>query len=494
MNIGFFKDPLGVRLVLASLLIGSVLSIFSTGIQLVSSFNRQKQDATAIFEQIETVLADTLEQALWTFDFDQVNILLDGIAANEDITHVELISQTGHQWDRGTPSQSPVQQVFDLTYDQPGGRVQDLGKLRVELSLDAVFERVRQQFWVTLLTNLAKAYLAAVALLVVVNQMITRHLRNIADHVDETDISTDKKQLVLHRAKRKVADDLDHIVTAIRRFEARVVSDLGALKTEVVERRKSEEQAREALSVRSSFIGTMSHEVRTPLNAILGFLHLIEIDEAVPERQRHYARVATRASQQLLHQLNNVLEMSRLDSNAVMISTRPTDIRRLARQWQDTTSAAIHFHQKDIEVTLDVDPSLDEKYELDGARVTQIVTNLTDNAAKFTQSGNIRIAVRPTRPDETSDSCPDGGLVISVSDTGPGIDEAQRRRIFDRFTQLDAGLNRTHGGTGLGLAICLELSELMGATLSVSESARDGFSTEFLLTIGCPAGPEAQND
>jgi len=487
----FFTDPLGYRLVLASLLIGSVLSVFSTGTQLLTSFNRQKEEATAVFTQIETVLADTLEQALWTFDFDQVNILLDGIASNEDITHVELISQTGHRWERGAPSEAPVQRVYDLNYSRNGAVTQTLGKLRVELTLAAVINNLREQFWVILLTNLAKAYLAAVALLFVVHRMITRHLRTVAKHVDRTGDDSALQPLMLDRAKRPKPDDLDHIVSAIRQFERRVRADVDALKSEITERKKSEAQAREALSVRSSFIGTMSHEVRTPLNAILGFLHLIEIDEAVPERQRHYARVATRASQQLLNQLNNVLEMSRLDSNAVSISTRPTEIRRLGQQWQDTTHAAVHFHEKDIEVTLEMEPTLRDKYELDGARVTQIVTNLTDNAAKFTQSGEIRIAISETR--DPASGAPAGGLRISVSDTGPGINDAQRAMIFERFMQLDARLERTHGGSGLGLAICLELSQLMGAELTVVQPERDGFATEFLLVIHSAIAPEAQN-
>ncbi|WP_299292520.1 ATP-binding protein [uncultured Tateyamaria sp.] len=488
----FFTDPLGYRLVLASLLIGSVLSVFSTGIQLLTSFNRQKEEATAVFTQIETALAGTLEQALWTFDFDQVNILLDGIASNEDITHVELVSQTGHRWERGAPSEAPVQRVYPLSYSRNGQVTQELGKLRVELTLAAVINNLREQFWVILMTNLIKAYLAAVALLYVVHRMITRHLRTVARHVDNTGDDPALQPLVLDREKRRKPDDLDHIVSAIRQFERRVQNDVAALKSEITERRKSEAQAREALSVRSSFIGTMSHEVRTPLNAILGFLHLIEIDEAVPERQRHYARVATRASQQLLNQLNNVLEMSRLDSNAVSISTRPTDIRRLAQQWQDTTHAAIHFHEKDIEVVLELEPPLREKYELDGARVTQIVTNLTDNAAKFTQSGTILISIRETRDPDTNE--PLGGLQISVSDTGPGIDRAQCTQVFERFTQLDTRLERTHGGSGLGLAICLELSHLMGADLTVIQPERDGFTTEFLLVIHSADAPEAQNE
>jgi signal transduction histidine kinase len=258
---------------------------------------------------------------------------------------------------------------------------------------------------------------------------------------------------------------------------------MSSLRREITERKKSECEAREALSVRSSFIGVMSHEVRTPLNSILGLLHLIESSEDVPERQRHYANVATKAALQLLHQLSNVIDMSRLDSNAVTITVRPTDIRRLAEQWRETAAAAVHFHQKDIQVTLEIAGDLDREYCLDGARLTQIVTNLTDNAAKFTEQGEIHIGlcVLP-EPNGNSDTTT---LQISIADTGPGIGKPFVDRMFNRFTQADDGINRSHGGSGLGLAISHEMAGLMGANLAFSGSERDGFSTEFLIHVKC---------
>ncbi|WP_299282320.1 ATP-binding protein [uncultured Tateyamaria sp.] len=479
----YFRDQLGFRLVLASLLIGSLLSVFSTGIQLVASYNSQRAEATGVLDQIETTMSETLELALWTFDFDQVNIILDGIASNAAVTHLDLSSVTGHRWTRGVASETPLQRIYDLKHTPSTGQVQHLGTLRVELSLEAVVDRVWAQFWVTLLTNLVKAYVAAIALLYIVHRMISRHMHTIAEHVDGSSVATPSTELHLDRATRTKTDDLDRIVRAVTAYEGRVRKTLNTLQTEIAERVKSEQDAREALSVRSTFIGTMSHEVRTPLNSILGFLHLIETGKEVPERQRHYANVASRAARQLHNQLSNVLDMSRLDSNAVTISTRPTDIRRLAAQWQETTAAAVHFHQKDIDVTLDLEADLDAEYELDGARLTQIITNLTDNAAKFTTKGEIRIGVRraPKQPDNGIGTC----LEISVADTGPGIAEEDAARIFDRFSQIDEGLSRSHGGTGLGLAISLEMAQLMGAELRLASDERDGFACEFLLTLHC---------
>ncbi|MEO0400767.1 MAG: ATP-binding protein [Pseudomonadota bacterium] len=483
MKAFFIKDRLGFRLVLASLLIGSLLSIFSTGIQLVASYARQKDDATNVLDQIESAMSEPLELALWTFDFDQVNIILDGISSNESVTHLDLTSSTGHRWTRGEVVESPLQSVYELKHSVGGGALQPLGTLRVQLSLDSVINRVWAQFWVTLLTNLAKAYVAAIALLYLVYVMITRHLRTIARHVDGSAVAAADARLHLDRTTNATPNDLDRIVEAVTQYEGRVRGAMTSLRTEIAERIKSENDARDALSVRSSFIGVMSHEVRTPLNAILGFLHLIECEKSVPERQRHYAGVATKAARQLHHQLSNVLDMSRLDSNAVVISTRPTNIRRLANQWQETTAAAVHFHEKTIDVTLHVDPDLADEYVLDGARLTQIITNLTDNAAKFTQTGEICIellkgAHDPDTPDEVR-------LDISVSDTGPGIQKVNENKVFERFSQIEGGLKRNHGGAGLGLAISMELAQLMGADLTIDPCKKDGYATKFLLSLKC---------
>ncbi|WP_299149612.1 ATP-binding protein [uncultured Tateyamaria sp.] len=479
----YFRDQLGFRLVLASLLIGSLLSIFSTGIQLVASYESQKTDTTGVLDQIKSTMSETLELALWTFDFDQVDIILDGIASNAAVTHLELSSVTGHRWTRGTASETPLQRIYDLNHTSNNGVVQPLGTLRAELSLEAVIDRVWAQFWVTLLTNLVKAYVAAIALLYIVHRMISRHMHTIAEHVDSSSVAIPSTELHLDRAARAKTDDLDRIVRAVTAYEGRVRNTMTTLQAEIAERVKSEQDAREALSVRSTFIGTMSHEVRTPLNSILGFLHLIETGKEVPDRQRHYANVASRAARQLHNQLSNVLDMSRLDSNAVTISTRPTNIRRLAAQWQETTAAAVHFHQKKINVTLDLDPHLDTEYELDGARLTQIITNLTDNAAKFTTTGEIRIGVghAPKQPDNGIGTC----LEVSIADTGPGISQKDAARVFDRFSQIDEGMSRSHGGTGLGLAISLEMAQLMGAQLRLASDERDGFACKFLLTLHC---------
>ncbi len=474
---------LGPRLVIASLIVGSVLSVFSTGLQLAASYARQRSDATLVLGRIETTLADSLEQAVWTFNFAQVEIILDGVYSDPNIGYVVLTTQTGHEWVRGTPQTSGLNREYDLRHLVGPGRMETVGTLNVVLSLDAINQRVWAEFWTTLLTNLGKAYLAALALLFLVHRMIIRHLRQIVDHVaDNTPLNT-KAALNLKRNTSYHSDDLGKIVDAVTSFENRTRNHMGELVTEVNERTNAEQKAREALSVRSRFLATMSHEIRTPLNAIMGFLHLIESHDGVPERPTTYAQTANRAAHQLLSLLNNTLDMSRLESNAIEITRRPTEIRALAEQWHQSAVADITFREKNLEVVLDVADTLPQEAHIDGPHVSQVVQNLIDNAIKFTDRGKIRIALyeeAASAPGHTPD------FIIAVSDTGPGIKDEDRARIFERFVQADSGISRKHRGTGLGLSICVELAQLMDAELSLGTAERDGYSTTFLLRLKNP--------
>ncbi|MEO0744296.1 MAG: hypothetical protein AAFY49_03020, partial [Pseudomonadota bacterium] len=217
-------DRLGLRLVIASLIVGSVLSVVTTALQLSASYVRQRSDATQVLGRVEETLVSSLERAIWTFDFAQVNIILDGLSSDPNIAFVEVRTTTGESWQRGAlpsgPTQADVGQAYDVMHEFDDGRSETVGTLHVHVSLDAVRARVWAEFWTTFVTNLAKAYLAAGALLFLVNRMISRHLRRIAAYVDDTERAR-RAPLVLERGKTVAPDDLDRIVDAVARYEAR---------------------------------------------------------------------------------------------------------------------------------------------------------------------------------------------------------------------------------------------------------------------------------
>lgn len=257
-------------------------------------------------------------------------------------------------------------------------------------------------------------------------------------------------------------------------------NDVTELHEAKVNAEKSAAEAQKAFEIRKVFLANMSHEVRTPLNAIMGLFQLIQMSD-VPDRQKKQAQVGLEASHHLLAQLVNVLEMSRVEANAVVINPKAVTIRLLADQWHETALATNHRLGKSIDVQLEVGESVLSSYIIDAQRVTQIVNNLTDNALKFTEDGCVTIELKQAFSVEHAQR---GQLEISVSDTGCGIPASQRDDIFERFTQVDGAETRENGGSGLGLAISRELAELMGASLEAVLPDSDSlYTTTFNLCL-----------
>lgn len=478
----FFQNRLSLRLVVASLIISSVLSVFATGLQLYFSYASQKRDAVAGLQLVEETLADPLSRGLWEFNLEIVQAILEGVVASDFIKAVALDAPTGHAWHLGEPEPGQYQEIFPLIYTEPQGTAHQVGVLRFSLDFSTINQRIWSQLWTTLASNIAKAYLGALGLLLLFHLMIARHLRKIAHHIDTAAAAPAHHNLHLQRRSPEKPDELDKITGAFNDYEARILHHLAALETEVHERKQAENAAREALSIRTAFLTTVSHEIRTPLNAILGILHLIEIMQENPPKTRQHARTALAAGQNLLEMLTNTLEAARLEAKAVEIRPVRTDMRTLANHWLETTRAAVHRRGKGdcVNVTLHLHSNLAEHYLLDGARLSQVVGNLTDNAAKFTSHGEIAISIKQ-RGENTSDQ--PVSIAVSVRDTGIGIPQNTRKMIFERFSQVDHGLKRQHDGSGLGLAISSEIAELMGGSLDLLEHPTNGFATEFVFLI-----------
>lgn len=486
-------DRLSLRLVVASLFISSILTVFATAIQVYSSYERQRQDTLAIFDQVQLVIQRSLEQALWEFDFDQIETILDGLYSHQEIAFVSLVSSTGHQWQRGTPGQEPEQGVFALSPPKATaannhamrGDASALGSLTLHLSLDAVNKRVWAQFWTILISNVTKAYLGAMLLLVVVHRLIGRHLARIADHVSGARPRDAKSPLRLDRKPSETMDPLDHIVAAIGGYEARVAAYVDRLNQEIIEREAAQEAAAIASKARNQFLANMSRDIHMPMNSILGLFQLIKDGEEVPERHREQAQFGHDAAHKLADQLNNILDISRLDTNGITLHPEPCDLLELAQSWRNTALGKIKRRASGVQVLVDVDSTISGRYALDPQWLTRIIDNLTDNAVRHCEHGQISIRLRRVCQDERAEAdaagSHEGQLEIAVLDMGPSIRFEDRERIFERFTRIDDPSKRSLSGAGLGLALARGLASLMGATLKLEESEEPGFQNEFCL-------------
>lgn len=248
--------------------------------------------------------------------------------------------------------------------------------------------------------------------------------------------------------------------------------DLNAsLREEAEVRRQAEAEAQTARAATSRFLATMSHEIRTPLNAIIGMFQLIEAATDVPARQRRQAAKGVEAARRLHRDLSNVLDISRIDAGALRVHRGPTDLIPLAQGWSAALEGFVTRSGRAIACRVEMAPDLPDHAVLDAAALTQVVNNLMDNAVKFTEAGTISLRVWR---DGTR-------LGITVSDTGLGIADDRKASIFQRFYQVEGGIERRFSGTGLGLAICRDLVELMEGTIEVRDNFPRGAIFEVTL-------------
>jgi PAS domain S-box-containing protein len=312
--------------------------------------------------------------------------------------------------------------------------------------------------------------------------------KGVAEHYERRFVCKDRRTLWTIASASPIFDKDNNFlgsfamltdITERKRAEKELIKYRNHLEALVKERTSqlevAKEQAESASKAKSTFLANMSHELRTPLNSILGFSRLMKETPDVTAEQRRNLDIITLSGRHLLNLINNVLDISKIESGRMTLDVAPIDLYQLIQEMRSLLY--VNAEERGLSFIAEQTPELPRRIEIDGGKLRQILINLTGNAIKYTKQGGIvlRAMVASRNHEQVR-------LRFEVEDTGPGISEEERKRIFKPFVQL-RGQGAIQTGTGLGLAISRQYVELMGGHIDILSEKGKGSVFFFEMPV-----------
>ncbi|BAN49067.1 response regulator [Metapseudomonas resinovorans] len=494
--------------VLVAFILGTILSV----IQVASDYFNENASIDREIKALLEISHSPAARIAYNIDAELAQELVLGLLRSPAVIRAEIIDNNGAVL--SSVSRPRTESDFRIFSDYLFGERREfedplyivhapnetLGVLRLEVDTFAFGNHFLRRAMFTLLSGFVRSLLLSLILLVLFYSMLTKPLVELIRALSERDpraapeaklpcppgheqdeigvlvevINRQLASLSAEMQQRREADQrLNQYLAELENIVSARTAELKAANSRLSRYNQELEAARgtalEMAKARAAFLANMSHEIRTPLNGLLGMLDLA-IDGPLNNEQRRQLQIAHNSGSVLVELLNDILDLSKFEAGQLELEQIPFDLGTLL---EDTANLLSQNAGAEVELTCLIDPQLPALLVGDPTRVRQVASNLLSNALKFTRSGRVDLRAAPSP----------GGVLISVRDTGIGISAQALPKLFQPFSQGNAGITRQFGGTGLGLALTRHLCEAMQGQLDVKSQEGMGsvFSAELPL-------------
>ena len=468
----FFKRlglrPLALRLLGWVLLYSLILSLVATGVQMIGEFERQKSELQNSQERAAELIAGGMSTNLWVMNFSEVANSLDDMRSMPFIGYARVITTTGEEFSTGTyPEGRVITQTFPLEFNRSSfDRPQRVGELTIVSSIEQVYQDILDRALLNLLFQSIVVMLGTLGLLLIVRVALSRHLETMADYAAKLNLDALVEPLKLRRRNPSRPDELSELEQALNKMRLQILEDTRSLRQTTIQTQGERDEAIRANHAKNQFLANVSHELRIPLQSVLGYANLLT-DTPLDQEQREYVNTLLNASESLSSIINDLLDISSMEAGKLELEAIPFDLR-------ETLNDLIHMlgsraREKGLALEVRVDENLPWALTGDPVRIRQVLLNLLSNAIKFTDSGHVLISIEVLGRKEGKVR-----LRLAVEDTGVGINPEDIPLVYEPYVQLGQRFQRQLPGAGLGLTICRQLVDLMGGSMDLESRPGEG--------------------